>query len=140
MSKIHETSDSQVEVAPVPDPPAGINKFFLTHPRVSSGDFPLPLPCRSLLSTVPASVTSTARAILLRDAILKVRTHASLGQLCYVNEVNRRPADGRVSELAPLAVPQLSGAVLKFFSIMASRRASTLPLERGLLTSGSSAG
>ena len=107
MSKIHETSDPQVEVAPVPDSPAGINKFFLTHPRVSSGDFPLPLPCRSLLyCTVPVSLTSLLCVLLLlRDPILKVRTHVSLGQLCYVNEVNKRPADGRVSELAPLAVP-----------------------------------
>ena len=76
--------------------------------------------------------------LLLRDPILKVRTHASLGQLCYVNEVNRRPADGRVTELAPPSVPQQSRAVLEFFSIMASWRASTLPLEWRLLTSGSS--
>ena len=89
--------------------------------------------------TVPVPLTSLLRVLLLlRDPILKVRMHASLGQLCYIYEVNRRPTDGRMSELAPPAVPQQSGAVLKFFSIMASRRASTLPLERGLLTSGSS--
>ena len=62
--------------------------------------------------TVPVPLTSLLRVLLLlRDPILKVRTHASLGKLCYVNEVNKRPADGRVSELAPLAVPQLAGAV-----------------------------
>ena len=62
--------------------------------------------------TVPVPLTSLLRVLLLlRDPILKVRTHASLGQLCYVNEVNKRLADGRVSELAPLAVSQLAGAV-----------------------------
>ena len=65
-----------------------------------------------LYCTVPVSLTSLLCALLLlRDPILKVRTHVSLGQLCYVNEVNKRLADGRVSELAPLAVSQLAGAV-----------------------------
>ena len=58
---------------------------------------------------------STARATTATDPIIKVRTHVSLGQLCYVNEVNRCPADGRVSELAPPAVPKQSRVVLKFF-------------------------
>ena len=74
--------------------------------------------------TVPVPLTSLLRVLLLllRDPILKVCMHASLGQLCYINEVNRRPTDGRVSELAPLAVPQQYGAVLKFLLYTVYRR------------------
>ena len=127
MSKIHQTSDSAVfphgnsrKVTPAP---TGTRKKWLPFlPQESihffsrTRGFPAGIfRSRSragLYCTVPASQTSLLRApLLLRDPTLKVRTHASLGQLCYVNEVNKRPADGRVSELAPLAVPQLAGAV-----------------------------